>query len=110
MLKGKLLTTTESLTHSEADAKANRETITRIVADLNKLEKDAMNAKIGSDNLKAVNIILLFKFFFEIITLTIYNFKGTRCSLKYTEIARKRNRYAQRTYHEYTNSLASQQS
>ena len=54
MLKGKLLTTNESLTHSEADAKANRETITRIVADLNKLEKDAMNSKIASDNLKAV--------------------------------------------------------
>jgi hypothetical protein len=45
MLKGKLLTTTDSLTHSEADAKANRETITRIVADLNKLEKDAIEAR-----------------------------------------------------------------
>jgi hypothetical protein len=55
MLKGKLLTTTDSLTHSEADAKANRETITRIVADLNKLEKEAMNSKIAGDNLKAVS-------------------------------------------------------
>lgn len=56
MLKGKLLTTTDSLTHSEADAKANRETITRIVADLNKLEKEAMNSKIAGDNLKAVSV------------------------------------------------------
>ena len=53
MLKGKLMTTSESLAHNEAENKANRETIQRLVNELNKFEKDSMNNKVASDNLKA---------------------------------------------------------
>ena len=54
MIKGKLMTTTENLTSNESENKANRETIQRLVNELNKCEKDTMNARISSDNLKAV--------------------------------------------------------
>lgn len=53
MLKGKLVTTTDNLTHNESENKANRETIQRLVNELNKFEKDATNAKLASDSLKA---------------------------------------------------------
>jgi ribosomal protein S7 len=48
------MTTTDSLTNNEAENKANRETIQRLVNEINKFEKDAMNIKIVSDTLKAV--------------------------------------------------------
>lgn len=53
MVKGKLMTTTEYLTTNESENKANRETIQRLVNEINKFEKDAANTKIGMDNLKA---------------------------------------------------------
>ena len=58
MVKGKLMTTNEQYTSLESENKANRETITRLVNELNKFEKDAMNNKISADSLKAVFIKL----------------------------------------------------
>lgn len=53
MLKGKLVTTIDNLTHNESENKANRETIQRLVNEINKFEKDSMNVKLTSDSLKA---------------------------------------------------------
>ncbi|CAF0745813.1 unnamed protein product [Brachionus calyciflorus] len=53
MVKGKLVTTTEQYTTVDTENKANRETIQRLVNELNKFEKDSMNNKIAADNLKA---------------------------------------------------------
>lgn len=53
MLKGKLVTTTENLTHHESENKANRETIQRLVNELNKIEKDITNEKLSRDAIKA---------------------------------------------------------
>ena len=55
MIKGKFMTTTEKLTTCEAEAKANRETIQRLVKELNKFEKDSVGSKIIVDTLKAVS-------------------------------------------------------
>ena len=55
MMKGKLLTTSDNLSHNEAENRANRETIQRLVNELNKLEKDTVNTKVASDTLKAVS-------------------------------------------------------
>lgn len=53
MIKGKLMTSTEQFTTSESENKANRETIQRLVNEINKFEKDAANTKVLIDNLKA---------------------------------------------------------
>jgi chromosome segregation ATPase len=54
MVKGKLMTTTEHLTTNESENKANRETIQRLVNEINKFEKDAAHTKVAMDQLKAV--------------------------------------------------------
>jgi hypothetical protein len=54
MVKGKLLTTAENSSKIDAENKANRETIQRLVNELNKLEKDSTNNKLSFENLKAV--------------------------------------------------------
>jgi hypothetical protein len=54
MLKGKFMTTNEKLSSCETEAKANRETIQRLVNDLNQLEKSSVNTKVMVDTLKAV--------------------------------------------------------
>ena len=56
MLKGRLVTTSDSLTQNESENKANRETIQRLVNEINKFEKDAANLKLSSDHIKAVRI------------------------------------------------------
>lgn len=53
MVKGKLVTTSDQFTTSEAENKANRETIQRLVDELNKIEKESINSKIAADNIKA---------------------------------------------------------
>jgi hypothetical protein len=53
-LKGKLMTTTEHLTSIEAENKANRETIQRLVNEISKFEKETTNSRISVDTLKAV--------------------------------------------------------
>ena len=54
MMKGKYMTTSEQLNQSDAENKANRETIQRLVNELNKCEKDAASTKVVIDTLKAV--------------------------------------------------------
>jgi hypothetical protein len=54
MIKGKLMTTTESLNSNVSENKANRETIQRLVNEINKFEKDATNTKLDVDKFKAV--------------------------------------------------------
>lgn len=54
MMKGKLMTSHENFTHLEAENKANRETIQRLVNELNKFEKDSVNNKLAFESLKAV--------------------------------------------------------
>jgi hypothetical protein len=54
MMKGKLMTKDEKLTQIEAENKANRETIQRLVNELNKFEKDSVNNKLAFESLKAV--------------------------------------------------------
>lgn len=56
MVKGKYVTTTEKLAASEAEAKANRETIQRLVNEINKFEKDSVSTKLLVDTLKGVSI------------------------------------------------------
>ena len=58
MIKGKLMTTTEGFNTNVAENKANRETITRLVNEINKFEKDAANTKVDVDKLRAVFHIL----------------------------------------------------
>lgn len=53
MVKGKLMTTSEHLSANESENKANRETIQRLVNEINKFEKDAANTKVATDHLKA---------------------------------------------------------
>lgn len=55
MLKGKLVTSIDSLTHQEAENKANRETIQRLVNELNKIEKDSNNNRLTLENMKVVS-------------------------------------------------------
>lgn len=50
------MTATEKLTNVESENKANRETIQRLVHDLDKLEKDSINNKLVFDNMKAVSL------------------------------------------------------
>lgn len=52
-LKGRLVTTTDKLNETDAEAKANRETITRLVNELNKFEKETVNNKLVVETLKA---------------------------------------------------------
>ncbi len=54
MIKGKLMTTTEGFNTNVAENKANRETITRLVNEINKFEKDSANTKVDVDKLRAV--------------------------------------------------------
>ena len=56
MIKGKLMTTTEGFNSNVAENKANRETITRLVNEINKFEKDSANTKVDVDKLRAVFI------------------------------------------------------
>jgi len=60
MVKGKQMTTTERLNTIESENKANRETIQRLVNEINKFEKDAANTKVAMDHLKAVCFTYLF--------------------------------------------------
>jgi chromosome segregation ATPase len=60
MVKGKLMTTSEHLSANESENKANRETIQRLVNEINKFEKDAANTKVAMDHLKAVCFTYLF--------------------------------------------------
>lgn len=53
MLKGKLMTTQETLTQVESENKANRETIQRLVNELNKFEKDSVQNKLTFESIKA---------------------------------------------------------
>lgn len=53
MVKGKLMTTTDSLSSNESENKANRETITRLVGEINKFEKAVADHTVVVDNLKA---------------------------------------------------------
>lgn len=52
------MTVTEHLTSVESENKANRETIQRLVGEISKIEKDAGNSKVLSDQLKAVSYFL----------------------------------------------------
>ena len=54
MLKGKLVTSSEGLSRNESENKANRETIQRLVNEINKFEKDAASFKLSNDQIKAV--------------------------------------------------------
>ena len=56
MLKGKLVTSIDGLTHQEAENKANRETIQRLVNELNKIEKDSNNNRLTLENMKVVSL------------------------------------------------------
>lgn len=62
MLKGKLMTTQETLTQVESENKANRETIQRLVNELNKFEKDSVQNKLTFESIKAVIIFILIRF------------------------------------------------
>jgi len=53
MLKGKLMTTANSLETNESENKANRETIQRLVNEINKFEKNSADTTLIIDNLKA---------------------------------------------------------
>lgn len=53
MIKGKLMTISDALTTNESENKANRETITRLVGEINKFEKSAADHTVIVDNLKA---------------------------------------------------------
>jgi hypothetical protein len=57
MIKGKFMTSTEKLTQSDAETKANRETIQRLVNEMNKFEKDSVSTKVLVDTLKAVSAV-----------------------------------------------------
>ena len=57
LVKGKLVTTIESLTHQESENKANRETIQGLVNELNKIEKDSNNNRLTLDNMKVVSSV-----------------------------------------------------
>ena len=57
MYRGKLLTKNEKLDSLEKENKADRETINRLVNELNKIEKDQANFKLTSQNLKVVSEI-----------------------------------------------------
>ena len=57
MVKGKFMTQTEKVTHIEAELKANRETIQRLVNEMNKFEKDSVATKTLTDTLKAVSFL-----------------------------------------------------
>lgn len=81
MLKGKLMTSQESFTHIESENKANRETIQRLVNEINKFEKDSVQNKLLFEQIKAVSIQnLIYK---SKIRLKIYNIfvSGKRCCL-----------------------------
>lgn len=54
-MKGKLMTTQESYTQIESENKANRETIQRLVNEINKFEKDSVQNKLLFENIKAVS-------------------------------------------------------
>ena len=58
MVKGKFMTQTEKVTQIEAELKANRETIQRLVNEMNKFEKDSVATKTLTDTLKAVSLFL----------------------------------------------------
>ncbi len=49
------MTNSEKLSSLETEAKANRETIQRLVNELSKIEKDSVNNKILIDTLKGVS-------------------------------------------------------
>ncbi len=51
------MTSTEKLTQSDAETKANRETIQRLVNEMNKFEKDSVSTKVLVDTLKAVSAV-----------------------------------------------------
>jgi wobble nucleotide-excising tRNase len=55
MIKGRYMTNSEKLSSLETEAKANRETIQRLVNELSKIEKDSVNNKILIDTLKGVS-------------------------------------------------------
>jgi wobble nucleotide-excising tRNase len=60
MVKGKYMTTNEKLSSLETEAKANRETIQRLVNELSKIEKDSVNNRVLIDTLKGVCGVLIF--------------------------------------------------
>lgn len=53
MIKGKLMSITDNLSSNEAENKANRETIQRLVNEINKFEKSSADHTVVVDNLKA---------------------------------------------------------
>ncbi len=52
MYRGKMLTNREKIDHLESENKANRETINRLVSEMNKIEKDQADSKLKSQNLR----------------------------------------------------------
>lgn len=62
MVKGKFMTQTEKLTQTESEIKANRETIQRLVNEMNKFEKDSVSTKVLIDTLKAVSDFIFYYF------------------------------------------------
>lgn len=54
MMKGKLMTAQESHTQIELENKANRETIQRLVGEMNKIQNESVQNKLLFENIKAV--------------------------------------------------------